>query len=98
MDIERIEHGIAVRGELDAATVEELDFALQAALLETEGGFVLDLCELVFMDSSGVNELLRARALLGRAERSLVVRCDDGPVRRVLDLAGITDLFELRTG
>jgi anti-anti-sigma factor len=97
MDIERIEHGLAVRGELDAVTAEELDMALQEALLETEGDFVLDLCELVFMDSSGVNELLRARALLGRAERSLVVRCDDGPVRRVLDLVGITDLFELRT-
>ena len=98
MDIERIEHGLAVRGELDAATAEELDIALQEALLETEGAFVLDLCGLTFMDSAGVNELLRARSLLGREERSLVVRCPDGPARRVLDVVGVTDLFELRTG
>jgi anti-anti-sigma factor len=98
MDIERIEHGLAVRGELDAAAAEELDIALQEALLETEGGFVLDLCGLTFMDSAGVNELLRARSLLGREERSLVVRCPDGPARRVLDLVGIADLFELHTG
>jgi anti-anti-sigma factor len=98
MDIERIEHGLAVRGELDTATAGELDIALQAALLETEGDFVLDLCGLTFMDSAGVNELLRARSLLGREERSLVVRCPDGPVRRVLDLVGIAELFELRTG
>jgi anti-sigma B factor antagonist len=98
MDIERIEGGLAVRGELDAATAEELDIALQEALLETEGAFVLDLGGLTFMDSAGVTQLLRARSLLGREERSLVVRCPDGPVRRVLDLVGIAELFELRTG
>ena len=98
MHIERIERGLAVHGELDAATADEFDIALQEALLETEGDFVLDLCGLTFMDSGGVNELLRARSLLGREERSLIVRCADGPVRRVLDLVGIADLFELRTG
>ena len=98
MDIERIEAGLAVRGELDAANAEELDVALQEALLETEGAFVLDLGGLTFMDSAGVTELLRARSLLGREERSLVVRCPDGPVRRVLDLVGIAELFELDTG
>jgi len=98
MDIERIDHGLAVRGELDAATADELDVALQEALLETGGDFVLDLCGLTFMDSAGVNELLRARSLLGREERDLLVRCADGPVRRVLDLVGITDLFKLSTG
>ena len=59
---------------------------------------MLDLSGLAFMDSAGVNELLRARSLLGREERALVVRCPPGPVRRVLDLVGVAELFELDTG
>jgi anti-sigma B factor antagonist len=95
MEIERIDRGIALSGELDAATAEPLDIALQEALMASSGPFVLDLSALTFMDSGGVNELLRARALLGREERALVVVCPDGPVRRVLEVIGVADLFAL---
>jgi anti-anti-sigma regulatory factor len=39
--------------------------------------------------------LLRARALLGREERALVIVCPPGPARRILEVAGITDLLAL---
>jgi anti-anti-sigma regulatory factor len=45
------------------------------------------------MDSSGLNVLLRARAILGRADRALVLVCPPGPARRVLEVAGIVDLL-----
>ncbi len=93
MEIERIECGLALSGELDAATAEELEAALREVLLETEGALVIDLSGLTFMDSSGVNELLRARSLLGREERALALVCPDGPVCRVLREIGIVDLF-----
>ena len=89
MDIERIPLGLAVHGELDAATAPALEDALREALLETSGAFVLDLSGLEFMDSSGVNALLHARALLGREERALALVCPPGQARRVLDLVGI---------
>ena len=95
MDVERIEAGLALSGELDAATAERFEVALQEALLESEGAFLLDLTGLTFMDSGGVNALLRARGLLGREERALGIVCPDGPARRVLDVVGITDLFTL---
>ena len=47
------------------------------------------------MDSGGVNALLRTRALLGREERSLAVICPHGPVRRVLDVVGVAELFTI---
>jgi anti-anti-sigma factor len=87
--------GLAVAGELDAATAPALETALREALIDTAGTFVLDLDGLAFMDSTGVNVLLRARSLLGRQDRRLALVCRPGPVRRVLELVGIADLFLL---
>jgi anti-sigma B factor antagonist len=87
--------GIAVRGEIDLSTAPLVEERLDAAIRDSAGPFVLDLSGVAFLDSSGVNVLLRARALLGRAERALLVVCPAGQVRRVLELAGIDDLFLL---
>jgi anti-anti-sigma factor len=86
-------HGLALRGELDLTGAPRIEEHVQSALLNSCGAFVLDLSELVFMDSSGVNALLRARSLLGRERRELVVICPPGPVRRVLELIGVVDML-----
>jgi anti-sigma B factor antagonist len=94
MDVERTPHGLVLSGELDSASAALLDDALRAALLASTGVFVLDLSGLSFMDSGGVNELLRARSLLGREERELaLVYPPETVVQRVLSLVGIADLF-----
>jgi anti-anti-sigma factor len=87
--------GVAVRGEVDVSAVESLTAALDAAIRDSEGAFVIDLCDVEFLDSSGLSVLLRARALLGREERPLAVVCPSGPVRRLFELAGIEDLLVL---
>ena len=87
--------GIAVSGELDIATAPELVEALDAAVAASTGAFVVDLCDVTFLDSTAVNVLLRTRALLGREDRALVVVCPHGPVRRLFELAGVSDLFTL---
>jgi anti-anti-sigma factor len=87
--------GVLVRGEVDIGTAAELTAALDVAVRNSAGPFVIDLCEVDFLDSSGVNVLLRARALLGQEERELVVVCPPGPARRVFEVAGIADLLTL---
>jgi len=87
--------GVVVRGEVDIDAVPALVVALDAAIRSSAGAFVLDLCEVEFLDSSGLGVLLRARALLGRDERALAVICPPGPVRRLFDVAGIADLLFL---
>ena len=87
--------GVLVRGEVDLATAPTLTEELDAAMREGEGAFVVDLCDVSFLDSSGVTVLLHARAVLGREERDLVVVCPPGPVRRILEMAGIDDLFAM---
>ena len=84
-----------VRGELDISTARQLTEALEAAIRDSAGAFVVDLSDVDFLDSSGVNVLLRARAVLGRQERALVVVCPPGPARRIFEMAGIADLLEL---
>ena len=87
--------GVAVHGEIDVSAVPALVEALDAAIRDSAGAFVIDLCDVEFLDSSGVSALMRARALLGREERALAVVCPPGAVRRLFELAGISDLFVL---
>ena len=87
--------GVVVRGELDIGTATRLTEALDAAVRESVGAFVVDLCDVEFVDSSGVNVLVRARAVLGREARELVVVCPPGPARRIFEVAGIADLLAL---
>ncbi len=87
--------GVLVRGEVDISTAPRLTATLDAAIRESEGAFVVDLCNVDFLDSSGVSVLLRARAVLGRDERALLIICPPGPARRTFDIAGIADLLAL---
>jgi hypothetical protein len=45
--------GLTVRGELDIASRPKLQLALDTAIRESVGAFVLDLCDVEFLDSSG---------------------------------------------
>jgi anti-anti-sigma factor len=87
--------GIAVRGEVDVAVVKDLELAIEAAIRDSVGAFVLDLCDVESLDSSGLGVLLRARALLGREDRAVAIVCPPGPVRRLFEVAGIADLLFL---
>lgn len=87
--------GVLLRGAMDLGTASGLTATLDAAIRESRGAFVIDLCDVTFLDSSGVSVLLRARAVLGREERPLLIICPPGPARRIFELAGIDDLLEL---
>ena len=87
--------GVRIAGEVDVGAVAELTEALDAAIRESVGAFVIDLSDVDFLDSSGLSGLMRARALLGREERALVLVCPPGPARRLFEMAGVADLFSL---
>jgi anti-sigma B factor antagonist len=87
--------GVAVHGAVDVSAVPALVEALDAAIRESAGAFVIDLCDVDFLDSSGLGALMRARALLGRDDRPLAVVCPPGPVRRLFDVAAVADLLFL---
>ena len=86
---------VALAGELDIAEVPRLEQALDGAIADSAGAFAVDLSELEFLDSSGIRLLLRARALLGREDRTLLLICPHGPVRKAIELTGVSDLFAI---
>ena len=84
-----IEQGRNIRlaGELDMSNKPELDEVLLAAV-EQGGPTLVDLSELTFMDSTGINAFLRAAvALQGRG--CLILHGEQDRVRRVLDLVRV---------
>jgi anti-anti-sigma factor len=68
------------------------------AVRKCAGEVVLDLRGVVFMDSAGLHVLLGAHRRLTRASRSLAVLCDGGPVRRVIELAGLIETLGVVSG
>ena len=60
LTIERSAGRIALEGELDLASVAELEAAIDAARSEGADEVVLDLRELEFMDSSGLRCVVQA--------------------------------------
>jgi len=87
--------GLTVRGELDMESGPQFEESVDAAIRGSVGAFVLDLCDLEFLDSSGLSVVLRARAVLARDERALAIVCPPGPVRRLMEMAGVADLLFL---
>ena len=79
---------IAVRGELDIATAEQLAEPLGIALSAGDH-LVLDLSECEFIDSAGLRLVLRANGALGNRGKALVLVTDHPQIRRVLSLTAI---------
>ncbi|MFC5291070.1 STAS domain-containing protein [Actinokineospora guangxiensis] len=84
---------LAVRGELDSATAPRLNERLMAAIAEAPpgAGVVLDLSDVTFCGSAGVQAVLLAGDQARELDRGFAVAC--GPfVRRTLELVGLRHL------
>jgi anti-anti-sigma factor len=84
---------VHVVGELDIATTPQLERTLREAQLEARL-VVLDLRELVFMDSSGVHAIVNAGIRARQAARRLLVLRGPPNVDRAFTLAGRRDAVE----
>jgi anti-sigma B factor antagonist len=78
---------LAVEGEVDVASAAELRAALAAAAESGAAEVWLDISGVEFMDSTGITTLVDARGWL--LERRFAVICPPGPVRRVIEIAGV---------
>ena len=81
-------------GELDVATLQRAENALAQA---EEGGpplLEVDLSTLVFMDSTGLRLMLRARRRALDDGRRLVVHRGPQAVQRVFEITALSPLFE----
>jgi anti-anti-sigma factor len=76
---------IRLKGELDLASVGELEVPLAHAT-DAGGPIVIEMSELRFMDSAGVHALIRTAQQVSERGWCIYLHTDGGIVERVLDL------------
>jgi anti-anti-sigma factor len=82
---------IVVRGELDLSTGPRAEQELRRAEAEKPETLILDLREVSFFDSTGLQLVLDADVRAREEGRTLVVLPGDGEPRRILELAEVID-------
>jgi anti-sigma B factor antagonist len=87
---------VALRGELDVATVPAFREALNPlAEDETVQCIVVDLVEVTFIDSTGLMTLLNALRRVVRREGRLVIACNNPTVLRLFEATRTDATFEI---
>ena len=89
------ERVLVLEGELDVATVEELDNALANAVANTSGTLTIDASRVTFLDSVGLRSILNVNAALSDTGRAMAIVCSPGPVRRLIELTALTGYLAL---
>ena len=95
LSVDVVTHGseqavVSVSGELDVATAMLLHHHLAAQLAQGRRHLVIDLAGVPFMDSSGLNIVLRTMNETRDIGGSLRLAAPAAPVQRVLELTGVT--------
>jgi anti-anti-sigma factor len=86
---------VLVSGELDLASADKLEEAIRVAEKATEGAIVVDLTKLRFMDSIGLNVLLKAHTRSqhnGNRTKFLPSKYD--AVRRLVAITDLSRMFD----
>jgi anti-anti-sigma factor len=86
---------LLVQGELDMETGPRLQEEVERAHEAAPRRLVLDLREVTFFDSTGLQIVLDAEVRCRAVGRELVVLAGDGEPRRVFELADVSDRLTL---
>ncbi len=97
---ERIERNgvptLVITGEVDLACVDELRDQLHAITSAPLGTGVVDLSGVTFLDSSGLGVLIAAKKHAVAANADLALAAPSPPCRKVLEISGADQYFEIR--
>jgi anti-sigma B factor antagonist len=85
---------VALDGELDVAGAESVTAVLAAAVVR-DPRIIVDLAALEFIDCCALGALGRVRAQARQAGGDLLLAAPRGPVRRILALTGLIDVFSV---
>lgn len=89
-------HTLLLGGELDVATAAELETRAQQLCAGPASELVLDLGGLEFIDSAGLNAILRVRALCQEHMCELCLMPGERPVQRLFEVTRLIDRLPFR--
>ena len=87
---------VKVSGRVDSATAPELEKSLQSLLDSERTRIVLDLQETDYMSSAGLRVLVAMHKAAKKNGGGLCLAQPSARVQEVLDLAGLTPVFDVR--
>jgi anti-sigma B factor antagonist len=87
---------LRVRGEIDILTAPRLKEAIVAALTGDVPSLILDLSDVGFLDSSGLQVLVSAKKRTAERGGDVYLLGVQDPVRRIFELLRLTEVFHLR--
>lgn len=80
---------IAVQGEIDLASADELAQAIDEVFSAGSNNLVVDLNGSSFMDSTGLKTLVMADRRFSDDGRDFAIAVNGGPISRLIDLSGV---------
>lgn len=86
---------VALRGELDIATVDQLTSALEGVIPASGERLVIDLTAVSFMDSTGLRVLIAANGAAAEGGYELLIVTGDSPAKRVLELTRMDEHMQV---
>lgn len=86
---------VAASGELDMLTAPQLRDAVQSALGKEPAGLIVDLTQVDFLGSAGMQVLMEAHNQTDGADTRFAVVADGPATSRPLKITGIADLIDL---
>lgn len=86
---------VRVMGEVDLATVKELEQALLDAAESRTGAMIVDLTGCTFLDSSGLRALVETRQRLEHASGRLALVLSTPGVLRIFQITALDHVFEI---
>ena len=96
--IEQLDSGtpvVRVMGEVDRATVQELEQTLLGVGEDMTGALIVDLTGCTFLDSSGLAALITTRRRLHRSSRRLALVLSTPGVLRIFQITALDQVFEI---
>jgi anti-sigma B factor antagonist len=84
---------VRINGELDAYSAPGLEEEVGRLIAANIADLVFDLSGTDFLDSSGLRAILTAQHIVTEREGRLALRAPSTSVRRLLDIAGLTEQF-----
>jgi anti-sigma B factor antagonist len=86
---------VGLRGEFDASVAQHVRAQIQSVLETGVGTVVVDMREVTFIDSTGLGVLAGAARRARSCGTRLLLRGPTRATRRVLDLTGLAETFEI---
>ena len=86
---------LAVEGEVDAHTAPQLKSAIGVALDRGATELIVDLDQVIFMDSTGLGVLVGGLKRLREVGGELRIVCTRRPILRILEITGLDKVIPL---